>query len=809
LKSLSLHRVIIFGIVGIEVVTALVFLAAFSFHAGREADRHANESIGWAQRIVQGEMALFFQQMEAVTELTERLSRDDLLDFKDQNTLERYFFEALKATPRLTGIYHGAADGSFVFVTREAPDLEPGQTFTRVIDTSGGVRVERTRIRDADYMLRTARTVPDGEYDPRSRPWYIGAVETDKTVYSDPYLFFTAGKPGITISRRIGGAGGTTVRGVAGVDLSLGGLSDFVSELRISDGGKVFITDAEGRVIALPDIARTGTDTGGALPTLEGGADPVLAAGFEALKADWGPNWLDRLASENARFQFRHDGDTYVGAVTLTRSDQVDWLIGAYAPLRDYLGWLDGVQTTTIWLTALLAAMGILGGWFLSNTVRRRLRRIESSAERFLSDEDAFDYDTSSFSELRATEKALAGMADEIADREADLRAVNEKLAAIMRAVDRMPIGIAVLRYGGEISYVNALAAVVLELTGDGTERADTAWVQRLEARARTLNGEPEAGWLTAALKERRSWRAELPCAPAISDDDAPATRFQIIAAPIGVAAENGWALALEDVTERKAMEADLSRARDAAEEASRAKSMFLANMSHELRTPLNSILGFGELMRQEAFGPVGSDRYREYIELILSSGGALLEILSNLLSLTAIESGKLSLSVRDADLSAIVREAVALHGREVEGRAMTIRVDAPDSAPFRADVTKLRQAIGNLIQNAARYADGATRLHVQIVAEADRLVLSIDDDGVGLPPERMETVLEPFRRSESDSTLAAPDGVGLGLPIAKAMVELHGGTFALQVGDTGKGLRAVLTLPLAPDTEAPGPPES
>lgn len=795
MKNLSLKRVIITGIVGIEVLTALVFLAAFAYHANKEAERHASDSIGWAQRIVESEVALFFRQMEAVADLTERLSRDDLVDFEDPNTLERYFFEAVKATPRITGMYYGAADGSFVFVTREAPDLEAGQTFTRIIDMTEGPRVERTRIRNADFSLRSARPVSDGDYDPRARPWYDNALDREASTWSDPYLFFTSGKPGVTVSRRIGGGNGAPVRGVAGVDLSLAGLSDFVAGLKISDGGKVFIADTAGRLLALPGLESANAGSSGTLPMVESGVDPILKAVFQAVPTQD----IDLLTSGSPPFQFTHDGDIYVGAVNVLRSEQADWLIGAYAPLHDYLGWLDGVQFTTGWLTVGLAILGILGGWYLSRSVNGRLRRIESSAESFLSDEDAFDYETSSFSELRSTERALARMADDVAEREADLRALNTKLSAIMRAVDRMPIGIVVLRVGGPVSYVNALGAVVLDLKGDGEERADDTWIEGLEKCLRQGNGGPEAGWLRALLDERKPWRGEFSRPSSAADPGGPLSSFQLIAAPIGPARDEGWAIAIEDLSERKAMEANLSQARDTAEEASRAKSMFLANMSHELRTPLNSILGFGELMRQEAFGPIGSDRYREYAELIVSSGEALLEILSNLLNLTAIESGRLSLSTVDTDLSVIARAAVAVHGRDLEARGLVVDLHVPDSAPLHADPTKLRQAIGNLIQNAIRYADGATKISVTARVNTDCLTIVVEDDGVGLPEDRLASVLEPFQRSVTDSTLAAPDGVGLGLPIAKAMVELHGGALTLSAGEGGKGLRATITLPRAP----------
>ena len=788
--SISLKRVIIAGIVGIEVITALAFMLAFTYYASREADMHARQSLHWAQKAAVSEVALFFEQMESTAALTQRLARDNIVDLKDPETLEKFFFDTIQANPRISGLYYGSVLGDFVFVTREAPDLAPDQTFTRIISQAPDSRLEIERIRNKHFELQSNTIVPDGTFDPRERPWYSRSAMFPGSVWSDPYSFFTSGDPGITISQRIEGPNTDSLRGVVGVDLSLAGLSEFVRELEVSENGVVFIANHDGRLIALPGLDTWTFENREALPTIQSNFDPILKDGFEEKISIAVPK--DKLGTNG--FQFESFGNDYVGSLTLFESEKATWLIGAYAPLDDFLDWLRTVQITTLILTIILCVAGAVGGLFLARAVNRRLTLIETSAERFLSDEDAFEFDTSSFKELEATERALSHMADQIAEREADLREMNIKLVSLMRAVDKMPIGIVILTLDGPVSFVNALASVVLNLQGDGEDKVDAAWLSALEGELVPASRSATEGWLLRHFEAQHGFKAEL--RHRSRGETGEETIFALVAAPIGPKSERRWAIAVEDITPYKQMESRLSIAREEAEDASRAKSMFLANMSHELRTPLNSILGFGQMIQQEAFGPIGSQRYAEYIDLILRSGQSLLEILSNLLNLTAVESGRLSLNPQPMDLAETLQASIDANMRDIEMSELAIELTAPGPVDIVGDPTKLRQAVGNIIQNAARYAQGATRLRIALEEELETVTIRLDDDGVGLPPDRLMTVLEPFRRSESDPRLAAPDGVGLGLPISKAMIELHGGRFELTCGENGRGLMVTITLP-------------
>jgi len=250
------------------------------------------------------------------------------------------------------------------------------------------------------------------------------------------------------------------------------------------------------------------------------------------------------------------------------------------------------------------------------------------------------------------------------------------------------------------------------------------------------------------------------------------------------------------DVTEMKRSADELRRHMEAAEDASRAKSQFLANMSHELRTPLNAILGFSEVIGGEMFGPVGHSRYRDYARDIYGSGRLLLGIIDDLLDLSRLEHGKLDIRAEAVEAAEIVEACTRL----VDGKAREARVrviaELP-AAPVRleADAQRLKQVLLNLLTNAVKYTPEGGRVTIGVSARQDGEVeFDVADTGIGMTPQEIEIALQPFGQVENAMT-RHQQGTGLGLPLAKGLVELHGGKLTIQ--STPKvGTRVAVTLP-------------
>lgn len=248
------------------------------------------------------------------------------------------------------------------------------------------------------------------------------------------------------------------------------------------------------------------------------------------------------------------------------------------------------------------------------------------------------------------------------------------------------------------------------------------------------------------------------------------------------------------DITELKEKTVALEEARAAAEAASIAKSAFLANMSHELRTPLNAIIGLSEALELGVFGSM-EDRHRDYIRDIHTSGNHLLALISDLLDLAKVEAGKMELEPEEVDLNGLIGECLTMMSPIASQNRITIENSLPGRELLvRADRRKLKQALLNILSNAVKYSNPGGSVFLSLLRTTERLAIKVRDEGIGIDMEQLDYVFEPFGRLQSSFT-AMPDGAGLGLPIARRLMELHGGDITIE-SNPGKGTAVTLILP-------------
>src|SRR5579883_557241 len=224
-----------------------------------------------------------------------------------------------------------------------------------------------------------------------------------------------------------------------------------------------------------------------------------------------------------------------------------------------------------------------------------------------------------------------------------------------------------------------------------------------------------------------------------------------------------------------------LSEANMEVREASRAKSEFLANMSHELRTPLNAIIGFSEIMAREILGPLGQTRYRDYAHDIQDSGKHLLGVINDILDLSRIEAGRMTLLEDEVDLCAVIAGCVRLLSHRAATAGVVIDCDFQPAMPrIRADEGRIRQIGFNLLANSIKYTPQGGEVRIRIAPNGDgEIELAIADTGIGMSPEDIPIALTPFRQVQTGGARNV-GGTGLGLPLTKTLVELHGGRLAI-----------------------------
>jgi len=250
------------------------------------------------------------------------------------------------------------------------------------------------------------------------------------------------------------------------------------------------------------------------------------------------------------------------------------------------------------------------------------------------------------------------------------------------------------------------------------------------------------------------------------------------------------------DITERKAAESKMEQARLQAELANRAKGDFLANMSHELRTPLNAIIGFSEVLATEILGPVADQRQLEYIKDIHSSGLLLLSIINDVLDMSKIEAGKFELAKERVAVQAVVAEAIRMVNERARSRKVRLVSILPsDELGVWGDERAIKQIMLNLLSNSVKFSHEGGRVNIRAsVIGSETMVLEVEDFGIGMAAEEIDRALQPFGQAKA-ATTRTHGGTGLGLPIAKGLVEAHGGRLAIN-SRPGRGTLVRITLP-------------
>ena len=250
------------------------------------------------------------------------------------------------------------------------------------------------------------------------------------------------------------------------------------------------------------------------------------------------------------------------------------------------------------------------------------------------------------------------------------------------------------------------------------------------------------------------------------------------------------------EIGEHKLTEEALIMAKEQADFANRAKSEFLANMSHELRTPLNAIIGFSDVMKNNMFGPVGNPKYVEYVNDINASGSHLLELITDILDLSKIDAGKNELHEENIDVSKALGSCLTLVKERAAEAGVEIECDTASNLPaLLADERKLKQILINLLSNAIKFTPSGGKVAIKIWPHAvDGYVFQIADTGIGIALADFPKALTPFQQIDSDLNRKY-EGSGLGLPLTKALVELHGGSLEME-SEVGVGTTVTVRFP-------------
>jgi len=259
-----------------------------------------------------------------------------------------------------------------------------------------------------------------------------------------------------------------------------------------------------------------------------------------------------------------------------------------------------------------------------------------------------------------------------------------------------------------------------------------------------------------------------------------------------------GLECTMYDITERRKAELAMTHAKEQADFANRSKSEFLANMSHELRTPLNAIIGFSEIIKDQMFGSAGQPQYVEYAKDIYDSGQLLLSLINDILDMSKIEAGKRQLHEATLNIDIIAQSVSHLVDARAKEGKVHLNLHIPRDLPaLRAEEKAMKQILTNLLTNAVKFTPEGGSVAVSAMIDEDgKMIINVVDSGIGIAPEDIKVAMAPFGQIES-ALSRKHQGTGLGLPLTKALVELHGGTLDLE-SELGNGTTVSLTFPAA-----------
>ena len=424
----SLRTLIVGSLLAIHLITSVVFLIV----AGQLT---RDEQRGFADRVTRNAVENvarharnFLDQLSRITRLTRGLVEAQVVQTEHMATLERYFFEVLKANPEITGVYYGTLEGEFAFVTRQAPSSGRSAPFySRTItrDESGRKSVVRLRQRDFDLYSERDLGLTD-PYDPRQRPWFARALDAVDVVWTEPYLFYTSGLPGISSGIKVRGPDGEPI-GVVGADVSLEILRDFARNLIVGKTGYAFVLDPVGTVISHPGLA---PEAHSDLPNFVDIGDPVL----DALAAKGA---FDGVASESV---MRVDGSETGPVLVMTQrlpTSHGDWTIGAVVPESDLFGWFDDMARSAVALAIGLTLLWCLAGLVLWRYIDRRFENLRQLARKSLHVAPAMVQpvpDLAGFSELAETEATVRDALVELEARRSESQVLMERAQRSERA---------------------------------------------------------------------------------------------------------------------------------------------------------------------------------------------------------------------------------------------------------------------------------------------------------------------------------------------------------------------------------------
>ncbi|UIJ72736.1 sensor histidine kinase [Aurantimonas sp. HBX-1] len=431
----SFRTVLTTALVGLQVAALLAVLALTYFasqnvllaYAEKLTERVARDTTTFTEN--------FLNPADDAAALSQRLAESAVLGTADRAALERYFYEVLRSRADFAGIFYGAADGSFTFVSRDTS--VPGAAYRIKTIETAPVRVVELRYVDPEFRPVSRRNDDADPYDPRTRPWYVKAKASPEVVWTEPYIFFSSQRPGITVAKAVRADERLGMRGAVGIDIEINALSAFLSGLEVGERGSAAIVAQSGDVIAHPRPSLV--SAGGDQPTqrfakLTEVDDPALAEAVASL-----PGGLASLQPGETRLtRFTAGGESWRGAVRRLAASRTPWVVVTTLPESDILGPIHRVRNIALAVLVAVAAATAGIGVLLARAVTKPIKALATQAGRISEgDFDDVPLPPMRIRELDDTRQAMRRATSWLRERRRENLALTGQLREAGRVLER------------------------------------------------------------------------------------------------------------------------------------------------------------------------------------------------------------------------------------------------------------------------------------------------------------------------------------------------------------------------------------
>jgi len=675
-----------------------------------------------------------------------------------------------------------AASGIVPFLSRLLDSLPPEEAFG-VYLAREGVTTGPDAMPWVDRNSFPEVLKPRAGPRDRSKEWYAGAERTRQMYISEPY--FDAGGseaeivsvtlPFYTEDGKFGG--------VAGADLSLDLIRAIVTSLRFRPDKQSnakepsgtqdysFLITRSGHIMAHPNEALS------------------MSQNFAGADVRTVPGGNDIAAHDSGVSRLLENG--LARRVYWAKAPLTGWKVAMSIPEMEITGSASQLAVRTVLVAGLAVILLVLVVWVVARRLTEPVRRLTLAAEHVSQQryETAGELDrvAGRRDELGQLARTFRKMVGEIANREATLRSAEEKLRQselhYRSLIENTSDIIALIDRQGRFKYASPS---IVRILGVETEAAAGALGDFLDEKGKVALDE-------AIQRSASAWGAsEQVEVDARHSSGAIRTLEVSLHNMLDSPAVNGIVANIRDITERRRA-ADLSREKEAAEAANKAKSNFLANMSHELRTPLNAIIGYSEML-QEMAADDGHEEYQGDLKKIHSAGQHLLELINDVLDISKIEAGKMDLYIESFSLDQTIEEVQAVVDPLAKKNSNQLVIAKPEELGLiRADAMKVRQCLLNLLSNACKFTSNGT---VRLEASRDEgwVTFEVSDTGIGMTKEQMGKLFRAFQQADS-STTRKFGGTGLGLAISRRFCQIMNGDITVR-SEPGQGTTFTMRIP-------------